>query len=630
MKIKVLIFCLFSISVSLSAQADRWQQRAVYSMDIDFDVKKHQFEGTQKLIYINNSPDELNKVFYHLYFNAFQPNSMMDLRNQYLPDSDPRIKERIKSLKPDEMGYLKIKSLTYNGQAVSFKEVGTILEVTLSEPIPPNSTAIFDMTFDGQVPVQIRRSGRNNAEGVDYSMAQWYPKMCEYDYQGWHANPYIGREFYGVWGDFDVTIHIDKDYMVASTGYLQNPEEIGKGYETKGMKVKKPSGKKLSWRFFAPNVHDFVWAADPDYTHVSRQSADGPMMHFFYQKIDDNEEAWDKLPEVMDHVFTYANKHFGKYPYEVYSFIQGGDGGMEYPMATLITGNRSFPSLVGVSVHELMHSWYQMVLGTNESLYAWMDEGFTSYSSAAISNHLKEIGAMGGMKPVERIYESTYGGYANFAKSGYEEPLSVHADHFMTNGAYGVGAYVKGQVWLHQLEYIIGKDAFTKGLLNYYNTWKFKHPNVNDFVRIMEKESGLELDWYKEYWVNTTHKIDYGVGKVEKEGRKKTKITLKKVGVMPMPLDVVVTYKKGNKKEVINIPLRMMRGEKKRESMEMEYKTAEDWPWTHGTYELILPVKMKKIMKIEIDPDVRMADVDRSNNVWEKGDKEEDVEAKDD
>ncbi len=612
LRLKILMVFLFAGTI-LFAQPDRWQQRIECKMDIDFDVQKHQFTGTQKLVYYNNSPDELDKVFYHLYFNAFQPGSMMDMRNRVLPDADSKIAGRIEKLTESEIGYLKIKSLKQNGKDTQFEHVGTILEVKLEKPIPPNSSVTFDMEFDGQVPVQIRRSGRHNSEGVDYSMSQWYPKMCEYDYQGWHANPYVGREFYGIWGDFDVTINIHKDWIVGATGYLQDKEKIGHGYAER---TKAPKGDKLSWRFLAPNVHDFVWAADPDYKHVIKKAADGTEMHFMYIETDNNRDEWAMLPDIMDKVFTFANKNYGKYPYDVYSFIQGGDGGMEYPMATLITGERNLGSLVGVSVHELMHSWYQMILGTNEALYAWMDEGFTSHTSAEIMNYLKQERLLGNLTPVDNPHAGSIASYGGFSSSGYEEALSTHADHFKTNSAYGVGSYVKGDVMLTQLEYIMGKPAFDRALLAYYNTWKFKHPNVNDFIRIMEKESGLELDWYKEYWVNTTNTIDYGVRKVEKEGKKKVKITLTKTGAMPMPVDVVITDSK-NRKTVYTIPLRMMRGEKTSDLGD-EIKVAEDWPWTNPTYELVIPMKFKKIKKVEIDPSIRMADVKRGDNNWKK------------
>ncbi|HFC00357.1 MAG TPA: M1 family peptidase, partial [Phaeodactylibacter sp.] len=490
-----LFFFFFAIG-NIFAQADRWQQAVDYKMDIDFDAKKHQFKGVQTLVYTNNSPDELDKVFYHLYFNAFQPGSMMDVRSRTISDPDRRVGDRIFHLKENEIGFQKIKSLRMNGKKLKYEVVGTILEVTLKTPIKPHSKVTFEMEFEAQVPLQIRRSGRDNAEGVDYSMSQWYPKMCEYDYQGWHATPYVGREFYGIWGDFDVKITIDKNYILAATGFLKNWDVIGAGYQPEGYAVKPPRGDKKTWNFVAKKVHDFVWAADPDYTHTKLERKDGLTMHFFYIKNEKTEDNWKELPNVMSKTFSFVNKKYGQYPFKQYSFIQGGDGGMEYPQATLITGNRGFNSLVGVAVHESLHSWYQMALGTNESLYPWMDEGFTSYASAETMNYLKAQGLLHGAQPAAAvdIHKSTYVGYNNIVTSGLEEPLITHADHFNTNYAYGVASYVKGAIFLHQLQYIIGQEAFDKGMLEYYNTWKFKHPNSNDFIRVMEKVSGLELD----------------------------------------------------------------------------------------------------------------------------------------
>ena len=234
-----------------------WQQHVDYSMEVDMNVETFRYSGTQKLVYTNNSPDELKRVYYHLYFNAFQPGSEMDMRLRNIADPDGRMvtedkKSRIASLTESEIGYLHAKTLTQDGEEVSFNEEGTILVVDLAKPIPPGGKTTFDMVFEGQVPVQIRRSGRDNAEGVALSMSQWYPKLAEYDFEGWHPNPYIAREFHGVWGDFDVKLTIDKDYVVGGSGYLQNPQEIGHGYEKSGTKVKRPQGKNLTWHFKAP------------------------------------------------------------------------------------------------------------------------------------------------------------------------------------------------------------------------------------------------------------------------------------------------------------------------------------------------------------------------------------------
>ncbi|MGB1941345.1 MAG: M1 family peptidase, partial [Flavobacteriaceae bacterium] len=251
MKYLIFLFCVFS--VAQNPYRGYWQQKVDYVMDIRMDVETYRYDGTQQLRYTNHSPDTLSKVFYHLYFNAFQPGSEMDVRSRTIKDPDSRVGDRISKLSADEVGFLHVNDLVQDGKAVAYAEEETVLVVELATPLLPGESTVFDMVFEGQVPVQIRRSGRNNKEGVDLSMTQWYPKMVEYDKDGWHPNPYIGREFHGVWGDFDVSITIDRDYVIGSTGYLQNPEEVGHGYAKKDKKTK---AKTLTWRFVAPMVHD--------------------------------------------------------------------------------------------------------------------------------------------------------------------------------------------------------------------------------------------------------------------------------------------------------------------------------------------------------------------------------------
>ncbi|ATL47323.1 peptidase M1 [Chitinophaga caeni] len=603
------------------AQSDRWQQRVKYDMDIKMDVSTHRFTGKQKLEYTNNSPDTLKRVYYHLYWNAFQPNSMMDTRSRELGkivvgkdregnnryDWDGRVMDRISKLSPSETGYQKVLSLKLNGKSQKFTTDETVLIVDLSQPVLPHSTVTFDMDFEAQVPVQIRRSGRDNKEGVDYSMAQWYPKMAEYDYEGWHPDPYIAREFYGVWGDYDVKISIDQKYVLAATGYLQNPQEIGYGYEKAGSSVKRPRGKEMTWHFVAPNVHDFVWAADPEYKHITRE-IDGFTAHFFYIENDKTKDTWPHLPGKMAEAYAYAKAHFGPYPYKQYSFIQGGDGGMEYPMATLILGNGTMAGLYGVAVHEWMHSWYQGMLATNESLYPWMDEGFTTFAEDNIIYNTTP--SLKGKWPLQNSYRS----YFYLTGNGLEEPMSTHSDHYNTNMGYSITAYSKGAVFMEQLGYIIGAANRDQGLLNYYWEWRFKHPNVNDFIRVMEKQSGIQLDWYKLYFVYSTKHIDYGIQSVE-ERNGKTVVTLARVGKMPMPIDLVLTTKDG-KKIMHYIPLGLMFNNKPNEDPSMTRVEHANWKWTSPTYECVIDMPKNEIQSLEIDPSQRMADVDRENNVY--------------
>lgn len=606
MKKLLLVFVYFSSIILGVAQPDRWQQAIDYQMEIDFDVKKHQYTGTQKITYFNNSPDTLNRVFYHLYFNAFQPNSQMDIRSRNIVDPDQRVGDRISKLTEEEIGYLRPTSLMQDGQALQYEIVETILEVELANPILPNSSVVFEMEFEGQIPKQIRRSGRFNKEGIDYTMTQWYPKMANYDYEGWHANPYIGREFYGIWGDFDVKIAIDKEYVVAATGVLQNPEQIGYGYEAEGQTVNKEIKKgKLNWHFKAEKVHDFAWGADPEFLHDIAEINNGTKLHFFYK--DSVQAVWQDMQPYAVKAFEVMNEKFGEYPYSTYSFVQGGDGGMEYPMLTMITGARTLESLIGVAVHEAIHSWYQMVLGTNESKYPWMDEGFTTYAQGYVSEVLFNLNS-------SNPHANNYRGHDYVVSEKLIEPLTTHADHYKTNTGYGVNSYSRGAIFLHQLSYIIGEENLDKGMRIYYDTWKFKHPNPNDFKRIMEKQSGLELDWYLEHWVGTINSIDYGV-KAAEEMEGKTKVVLERLQPMPMPIDLVVTYTDGSQ-EVYYIPLQIMRGEKPDSDFEITKVKASDWGWTSPTYELMIDKPISEIQKMEIDPSGRMADINKENNIF--------------
>lgn len=635
----LLLVATFLCMVSY-AQPGRWQQRVKYLMNIDMDVNSNQFTGKQKLEYTNNSPDNLNRLFYHLYFNAFQPNSSMDVRSRELgkliingrPDWDARVKDRILKLKDNEIGYQKIKSLKINGLPQPFKYHETILEVNLIKPILAHSTVVIEMEFEAQVPLQVRRSGRDNpTTGVRYSMSQWYPKLCEYDNDGWHPNQYVAREFYGVWGDFDVTINIDKNYKLAGTGVLVNAGEIGWGYDKPGTALKPTAKDKRKWHFTGNNIHDFVWAADPEYKHISRKINNGPVIHVVYKDKPGNiknDSAWIKMADAAVKVLPFIEKNFGKYPYPQYSFIHGGDGGMEYPMATLISS-----ASLGTAIHEWMHSWYQMMLGTNESLYAWMDEGFTSYAESLVTAYYNGWTDMANYEdalkkrpsdealrdmvknvlPME--HTGAYNSYFNLVQSGIEEPLTTHADYFNTNAAYSPAAYSKGEVFMEQLGYIVGAAARDKILLEYYKQWRFKHPNVNDFIKIAEDVSGIELDWYQMYFVNSTKTIDYGIDSLWEENGL-SKIRLKRNGQMPMPIDLRLTFKDGST-QMHYIPLNLMYASKKTESTQETRFVYDPWRWTHPTYVVEFKNKLTDLKRAEIDPTKRMADINRKNNVLE-------------
>ena len=601
---KSLLFTLLSLCICTLSSAQYWQQHVDYTMEVSLETESARYEGIQKLVYTNNSPETLHKVFYHLYFNAFQPDSEMAVRLKNAGDKNRRFKVDLDTLSIAQQGFLKVANLTQNGAAVKTQESGTILEVLLNEPLSPGQSTLLELTFEGQVPDVIRRAGKNSSEGVAFSMAQWYPKMAEYDVEGWNTDPYTGREFHGVWGNFDVKIKLDKDYTVAASGYLQNADDIGIGYSDR----KKAKAKKglITWHFIAPEVHDFTWAADKDYVHDTYPGPNDVTLHFFYKNDPEIIENWKKLQPHTAKMMEYYNTKLGPYPYKQYSVVQGGDGGMEYAMLTLITGGRNYGSLFGVTAHELAHSWFQHVLATNETKHEWMDEGFTSFISALASNEILE-------ENKEFPLEGSYRGYFNLASSGVEMPQSTNANRYEHNYAYESTAYNKGAVFLGQLIYLVGNENFWEILQTYYKEWQFKHPQPNDFRRIAERISGLQLQWYLTDWTQTTNKIDYSIESVDSlnEG---SIVRLARKELMPMPLELLVVYKDGIS-ELHYIPISLMRGEKEN-PYSIEWTVHKDWTWANPKYNLELNQKKENIETIIIDPSGLMADIDKSNNYY--------------
>lgn len=595
----------FLMSLNIAVCQTYWQQKVDYKMVVDMDVESHQYEGIQSLVYNNHSPDTLKSVYFHLFYNAFQPDSEMAIRLKNGKDPNTRFQVNFDTLQPQNQGYLKVTNLKQDGVNLVPKTAGTILEVPLAKPLLPNQSTEFTLAFSGQVPSMIRRAGKNSKEGVALSMAQWFPKMAEYDFDGWNAEPYLGREFHGVWGNFDVTITIDKNYTVAASGYLQNKEEVGHGFAD----IKKAKAKrgKLTWRFVAPKVHDFTWAADPDYIHDIYPGPNGVDLHFFYKDNPEIIENWKKLQPITASLMQFYNNTIGPYPYEQYSVVHGGDGGMEYAMLTLINGGRSYEGLVGVTAHELAHSWFQHVLATNEMKHEWMDEGFTSFISAYAEAAVLE-------KQDDFPIESSYMRYFALARSGNEQPQMTNANRYSYNYAYERTAYSKGAVFLAQLGYVIGQENLSKTLREYYREFKFKHPRPNDFRRVAERVSGIQLKWYLTDWTQTTNTIDYGIQSVVETDEDQTEITLRRLQEMPMPVDLLVNLKNGQQK-LYYIPLTIMRGQKEN-PYNMPWTQLEDWSWANPEYRFLIDLPKEDILSVVIDPTFFLADINRENNLY--------------
>jgi hypothetical protein len=608
------LFILFSFIVSLSSaqQNAYYQQSAKYKMDIDVDAENFTYQGKQTLTYTNNSPDELKVVYFHLYWNAFKAGSMMDQRvGGQGKNGDSRLQKdgisRLASIPKTEEGAQNIHWIKQNGKDLKFEIQETIMKVELATPIKPNSSTTFTMDWDAVIPMQIRRSGRNNREGIDMTVTQWYPKIAEYDYDGWATFDYVGREFHAPFSDFEVNIRIDKNYVIGAGGILENPLEV-KGYDEKAT-IKTDDKNKATWKWSAKNMLDFAWAADKDYTVENFTVLDGPKVYYVYQKSDKT-KLWSDSKPYITQFFQLMNATFGRYTYPTYSFIQGGDGGMEYGMCTMILGEaNSLEGLLGLMVHEGGHSWNQQIMAYNESMRPWMDEGFTSYYENLVMHQI-----LPPKVATANPFVGTLNAYRNFVKRGIEEPAVWFGDHHDNGGAYSFASYVKGELFLVQLGYIMGEQNLSVTMKEFYNTWKLKHPTDRDLMHIAQKVSGMDLKWFQNYWINTTKTIDYGIKEVKYDANSTT-VTLVNNGNIPMPIDFSILTKD---KKVINyqIPLNMTHVWKKKD-IYGDFATLNYWPWTQKEYTFTIPYNKSQISTLGIDFSQRLADVNMADNMVE-------------
>lgn len=596
---------LYSQTISQSANND--QQHVNYFMQIDFNAAENKFNGYQKAIYSNNSHDTLQNIFYHLFYNAFQPGSAMEKRATTIRDQEGMIVRKFMTLKPDEYGYQQVDSLKINGKRQQFIITGTIMKIMLNGSLVPHSETVIELWFKAQVPKMIVRTGRDNSEQIAFTMTQWYPKIAAYDRAGWHTEEYIRREFFGPFSDFDVSIKIDNRYCLAATGILQNPDEIGYGYGIK--KAINTNGKDLTWHFKANQVHDFAWAADTSYRHTTKETKNGMQLNFFYKPSTATVEDWNDLPGQVEDIFEWMENKVGPYPYPQYSLVQGGSGGTEYPMLTMILGKRPEPKgmskgypIITLAIHEIMHNWWYAVVANDENRNAWLDEGFALFFQYEYQDFISN------KKDTNRSVQASYDHMLPPARKGAVEPMTTPADFFDANWGYDIAVYHKGAVFLNQLRYITGEENFWKGIKAYYKKWAFAHPDGDDFILCMEQASGMQLKWYLDLWTKTTKNIDYALGTIEKKD-KETIIPLLQKGTMPMPLDICIEMKDGSK---INytVPQVSMYGEKR----ESDLKVAMPWSWTDPQYKLTIPVEYELIKKVEIDPKKCLFDLNRANN----------------
>ena len=620
-----------------------WQNRADYQLTAKLNDQNNEISGSATVTYTNNSPDALGFVWMQLDQNLFKADSR---GNALIPMGGSRNGAGNQKF---DGGYT-IKSVsvlnTLQGKTIQTEVKYQITDTRMQVFLPKSLQAA-----GGQVKLKVEYSFVSPLYGSDrmgveqtkngkiFTMAQWYPRMCVYDdVRGWNVDPYLGAsEFYLEYGDFDVSLTVPTSHIVVASGELTNPQDVYTAEQQKRWAeaaasektviirgeadltnpASRPAGKtELTWKYKIKNSRDFAFASSPafiiDAAKINVASGKKTLAISAYPVESVGTDAWSRSTEYTKASIEHYSKQWFEFPYPAATNVAGNEGGMEYPGIVFCNWKDKTAGLWGVTDHEFGHTWFPMIVGSNERMFGWMDEGFTSFIEDLGMNELAE-------KKSENPFEGSYKSYINMANSGKEQPQGTHADRFDENRVYSITSYSKGEVFLAQLQYLIGKENLYKTLKRYYSEFKFKHPTPNDIKRTAERVSGAELDWYLTDWTLTTNTIDYGIKSVNEEGDA-TMINLERIGRMPMPIDLEVEYVGGNK-ETFYVPLRMMSFVKDNPSRSdgtaMKRTILNDWTWGNPNYQFKIPTNKANIKKITIDPSGFMADVKKDNNVYE-------------
>ena len=591
-----------------------WQQRADYVIRAALDTATHTIAGSETIRYANNSPDTLGYLWLQLDQNIYRADS----RGAAVNPTDARFSGR-----GFEGGY----AIEYvrevrrtGGQTVSRSALrtannGTMMRIDLDRPLPPGQAVSLELSYRFEVPEHgSDRMGREQfSAGWLYEVAQWYPRLAVYDdVRGWNTEQYLGQgEFYLEYGDFDVAITVPRSFVVAATGTLANPLEVLTAAERArlaqaaksdttvpiiaktevGQPFTRPAGASptLTWHFTAKNVRDVAWAAAAGFIWDASGYGTALIQSFYPPEANAD---WARSTEYARHSIKHYSEKWFPYPYPAASNIAGPVGGMEYPMIVFCSSRSGLRGLFGVTTHELGHQWFPMIVGSNERLYAWMDEGFNSFT-----NIYSELVFYHDTIPVGRGPAAQW---AKFAATGLDEPPILAADR-VTPRLLGQVEYNKPATGLYLLRHHILDDTtrFDAAFREYIRRWAYKHPTPADFFRTIEDVLGEDLSWFWRGWFYRTDVVDQAVDSVRT--RTDTSGTtafvfLSSPGGLPMPVDLRLTYASGPT-EHVRLPVEI---------------------WFLGNHAIYDRKVTAEVVKVEIDPAQNFPDVRRGNNIWVK------------
>ena len=601
-----------------------WQQDVAYSIDAKVDEVTNQINATEHLLYKNNSPDTLRFVYFHLYQNAFVKGSY----THRLEESN-HVKPRLGKYEAAGLG-ITIQDLNANSKPLKTELDNTILKVYLNEPLLPGHEVTFDMSFNTYFDKggTRRRMQMYDAWGfMHYNGCQWYPKICVYDAKfGWNTDQHLGKEFYGDFGTFKVSLDFASNYIVEATGMLQNREEVMPAQLRAQLDLKNFANKKWNekpsiiipykkderkkWIFYAENVHDFAFTADPSY-RLGTAYWNGIECVAIAQEP--HASGWQNGADLVAKTIQSFSENYGLYHYPKMVAADANDG-MEYPMITMDGG--SAPGYAKLLVHEIGHNWFYGMVGSNETYRASLDEGFTQfltsegmrkiYGDTMMDEKPKSKWKQHFDEPKRTMDVNVLARYVYEVDNGNDHQLNTHSDDFNSALGHGGGyrmVYFKTATMLYNLQYTLGDSLFQKAMQHYVSQWKFAHPYFDDFRNSIIQFTHVDLNWFFDEWLETTKDLNYSIKGIHRIGSTDSfGIVLKRKGAMQMPIDFTVANKAGEKQSYY-IPNNWF--EKKTTATVLPRWIG--WGKLDGTYTATVKVP-GGIHSVEIDTTQRFAD----------------------
>lgn len=598
MKNLLILSILLIFSANIFAQ-NYFQQEVNYKIDVKLNDEEHSLTAFETVEYINNSPDTLDFIYFHLWANAYK-NNKTALAKQMATAGNGKLYFNYKEIG----GYIDSLDFKIDGKLAkteAHEKHIDICKLLLNKPLMPGERISITTPFYVKLPGDISRLGH---DGQSYQITQWYPKPAVYDQTGWHEMPYLNMgEFYSEFGTFEVNISVPKQYVVGATGNLQNNDEKNwldslASQKITGKNLENPAENSYKTITFKQDkIHDFAWFANKDYyVSKSEQALQSGKKVTSWAMFTDK-YLWNEATDYINDAVRFYSEWVGEYPYDNCTAVQGAlsaGGGMEYPTITVISAGFDKKTLEQIIMHEVGHNWFYGILAFNERDYTFLDEGINSYYEARYMLHKFPESVFG---EVLGFPSDTTTKFMNLGKLPYrygaefiydvaaymasDQPLNVHAEDF-TTFSYGAVPYMKAPVAFYLLEGYVGREEFDKIMQSFYEEWKFKHPQPEDLENHFRENCSKNVDWFFDDVIKTTKKIDYKVKHRNK------KLIVKNRGHINSPF-TITAYHKGK-------------------------KVYSQWyEGSHRTQKIRLPDSIK-YNKIILDPNFQNMDFDRYNN----------------